>query len=98
INLGINWYRNRSSNQLVGFPLPSITGFSTVNANLPATVQNTGWEFEYSSLNINSKHFKWQTFINLSLPKNKLIRFPNIEQTSYANRYRVGFPLNIRLS
>ncbi len=97
ITMGVSWYRNRSSNQLVGFPLPSTTGFSTVQANLPATVQNTGWEFELSSLNISSESFRWQTFINLTLPNNKLVKFPNIDQTSYANRYRVGHPLNIQL-
>ncbi|WP_268225150.1 SusC/RagA family TonB-linked outer membrane protein [Sinomicrobium oceani] len=97
ITLGVSWYRNRSSNQLVGFPLPSITGFSTVQANLPATVQNTGWEFEMSTLNINSNDFKWQTFVNLSIPNNKLVRFPNMDQTIYANTYRVGHPLNIQL-
>src|SRR5690606_204267 len=32
------YYRNRSSNQLVGIPLPRTTGFASVNANLGATV------------------------------------------------------------
>src|SRR5690606_18979011 len=40
IDLEVNWYRNRSSNQLVGYPLPAISGFSSVQANLPALVQN----------------------------------------------------------
>ena len=97
VNLGVSWYRNRSSNQLVGFPLPSTTGFSTVQANLPATVQNTGWEFEISTINISTEKFKWQTFLNLSIPNNKLLSFPDIDQTSYANIYRVGHPLNINL-
>ncbi|MBC9795372.1 SusC/RagA family TonB-linked outer membrane protein [Sinomicrobium sp. FJxs] len=97
INLGVSWYRNRSSNQLVGYPLAAITGFTSVQANLPATVENTGWELELSTLNIKSKNFKWQTFFNISFPKNKLVNFPNIDQTSYANRYRVGHPLNILL-
>src|SRR5690606_38110949 len=73
INLGVNWYRNRSSNQLVGYPLAATTGFNTVQANLPATVQNTGWEIELSSINILTKDFKWQTSFNISIPKNKLI-------------------------
>jgi TonB-linked SusC/RagA family outer membrane protein len=97
ITLGASWYRNRSSNQLVGFPLPSLTGFSSVQANLPATVENTGWEFELFTVNIHSKNFRWQTSINMSFPRNKLLRFPDIEQTSYANRYRLGHPLNIQV-
>ncbi len=97
VNLGTSWYRNRSSNQLVGFPLPATTGFSLVQANLPATVQNTGWEFELSSLIVRSDHFNWRTSLNLTIPDNKLLDFPDLEQTSYRNLYRVGKPLNIAL-
>jgi len=97
IHLGTSWYRNRSSNQLVGFPLPSTTGFNTVQANFPATVENTGWEVELTIQNIHSKDFHWQTFVNFTIPKNKLISFPNLDQTAYADKYRIGQPLNIQL-
>ncbi|SHG40141.1 TonB-linked outer membrane protein, SusC/RagA family [Salegentibacter echinorum] len=97
INLGLSWYSNRSSSQLVGFSLPAITGFSSVQANLPATVENTGLEIEFSSFNIRSGEFRWQTSFNLTFPRNKLISYPDIEESSYANTYRVGQPLNISL-
>ncbi|MDT0676482.1 SusC/RagA family TonB-linked outer membrane protein [Autumnicola musiva] len=97
INTEVSWYRNRSSNQLVGFPLPATTGFNSIQANLPAEVQNTGWEVVLSSTNISNQDFKWNTSFNISFPRNKLISFPNIEETSYANTYRVGQPLNIDL-
>ncbi|UGU15735.1 SusC/RagA family TonB-linked outer membrane protein [Sinomicrobium kalidii] len=97
VNLGVSWYRNRSSNQLVGYPLAGTTGFSLVQANLPATVQNMGWEIELSTMNIQLNDFQWQTALNLSIPKNKLISYPDLESSSYANTYRVGHPLNISL-
>ncbi|WP_268225211.1 SusC/RagA family TonB-linked outer membrane protein [Sinomicrobium oceani] len=97
INLGASWYRNRSSNQLVGYPLPGTTGFSMVQANLPATVQNTGWELEFSSSNFRSNDFNWHTSFNVSFPKNKLVSYPGLDESSYANTYRVGHPLNIAL-
>src|SRR5690606_16146041 len=97
INLGINWYKNRSSNQLVGYPLPAITGFTSVQANLPATVQNTGWEIALSTINFNTKDFSWQTFLNLTFPETELVAFKNLDQTSYRNKYKVGQPLNIAL-
>ncbi|MBZ9730769.1 SusC/RagA family TonB-linked outer membrane protein [Salegentibacter sp. JZCK2] len=97
INLNLSWYRNRSSNQLVGYSLPAITGFNTVEANLPATVQNTGVEIEFSTLNIQSEQFQWRSSLNLSIPSNKLIKFENIEETSYANTYKIGEPLNISI-
>ncbi len=95
INLNVSWYRNRSSNQLVGYPLPATTGFTSVEANLAATVENTGWEVELSTLNFTGKHLRWQTSFNLSLPENKLVKFDNIEETSYQNIYRVGKSLNL---
>lgn len=96
LDVGISAYRNRSSNQLVGYPLPSTTGFNSVQANLPATVENSGWEIEVSSENINNNKVRWETSFNISFPRNELIRYPGLEQSSYANIYKEGHPLNIR--
>lgn len=95
VHLEVSWHRNRSSNQLVGYPLPAITGFTSIQANLPALVQNTGWEFQLLTTNLMNKHFKWQTSLNTTIPENKLVQFNGIEKTSYANRYVIGYPLNI---
>lgn len=96
INFDIGWYKNRSSNQLVGYPLASTTGFNIVQANLPATVQNSGWEILLALNQIKNKNFKWNTTLNVTLPKNKLVNFPKIEQTPYNQLYRIGYPLKIR--
>lgn len=92
--LSASWYRNRSSNQLVGYPLPNITGFSGVIANLPATVQNTGWEFVLNTTNIQSNTLRWVSYLNLTIPKNKLVAYPNIEGSAFNQQYTVGEPLN----
>jgi len=84
ILLSVDYYRNRSSNQLLGYSLPYVTGFNNIASNFPATVQNTGWEFKVNSSNISTKNFTWVSSFNLSLPRNKLVAFPNIENTSYA--------------
>ncbi len=97
VTLSTSWYRNRSSNQLVGLPLPGTTGFTSVQFNLPATVQNTGWEFDLQTINIRSNHFSWNSSFNLSIPRNKLIAYPNLETSTHANTYRVGEPLNVSL-
>ncbi|WP_177765135.1 SusC/RagA family TonB-linked outer membrane protein [Flavobacterium sp. I3-2] len=92
----IVYYSNRSSNQLVGIPLPGTTGFASVQANLNATVENSGWEFTLRSINMSKNQFFWSTNINISLPKNKLIAFPNLEESTYANTYEIGKPTSIR--
>ncbi|RTY77518.1 SusC/RagA family TonB-linked outer membrane protein [Flavobacterium sp. LS1P28] len=90
-------YRNRSSNQLVGIPLPGTTGFPSIQSNLNATVENTGWEFELRSLNVQNKEFKWSTSLNLAIAKNKLLAFPNLAGSTYASQYVIGEPLDIHL-
>ncbi len=84
------YYRNRSSNQLVGYPLAGITGFTSVQYNLPATVQNTGWELSASGTIVKAGKFSWAMDINASLPRNKLIAYPNLAGSSYASTYTVG--------
>lgn len=95
VSLTTSWYRNRSSNQLVGVQLPLITGFSSVQANLNATVENSGWEFELSSQIVKSSDWRWNSGFNISIPKNKLISFPGLEGSPYATMYVVGQPTTI---
>ena len=91
------WYQNRSSNQLVGIPLPGTTGFQTLQANLDATVENTGWEFTLRTVNFSTKNFNWTTNLNLTFAQNKLLRYPGLETSTNSQKYRIGQPLNIEL-
>ncbi len=95
IGFNISHYRNRSDNQLVGLPLPSTTGFNSVQANLDATVENKGWEFELRTSLIKTKSFSWQSDINLTIPKNKLLAFPDLEGSTYAHQYVIGYSTSI---
>lgn len=91
----LGWYSNRSSDQLVGIPLPGTTGFSSIQANLDATVQNQGWELSLHTLNIQNKDFTWSTNLTFTTSKNKLISFPNLEASTYSNKFVIGESLNI---
>lgn len=93
LNFTIAMYDNRSGNQLVGIPLPATTGFNSVLANLDATVKNTGLEFEVRSTPLTKNNFSWETNLNVSFPKNKLLSFPDLEGSTYANKYVIGQPI-----
>ncbi|RKF37129.1 SusC/RagA family protein [Sphingobacterium siyangense] len=95
LNITTAWYRNRSSSQLVGYQLSAVTGFTNVIANLPATIQNTGLEIELSGRPITGENFRWESGFNISFPKNKLLSFPGLAGSSYANQYVIGQPTNI---
>jgi TonB-linked SusC/RagA family outer membrane protein len=90
-----SYYRNRSSNQLVFMPLSWSTGSGSIQGNLPATVQNSGWEF-LTNFKVLDRGLKWDVGVNLTIPKNKLVNYPGgLEGTNYANTYIIGEPLTI---
>ncbi len=95
ILLTANWYRNRSSNQLIPYTLPSQTGGGSITANFPATVQNAGTEFTLNTSNVKHKNFEWSTSFNISSPRNKLVSFPNLESSTYNSTLIIGRPLGI---
>ena len=95
--LNVTYYRDREGNQLGGYPLPAQAGFQNVLENLPAAVQNKGWEFALTSNNIKTKAFNWSTNFNISFNRNKLLSFPNLASSSYASSYVIGQPTSINI-
>ncbi|HMR81622.1 MAG TPA: SusC/RagA family TonB-linked outer membrane protein [Niabella sp.] len=95
IGLSAAYYRHRSSNQLVNYNLPRQAGFSSVVRNLPALVQNTGMELSLTGRIIKRFVSTYTTSFNLTIPKNKLISFPGLSQSTYYSIYVEGQSLNI---
>lgn len=89
------YFRNRSGNQLVEYTLPTQTGFYGITANLPALIQNKGWELAINTDNIRNLNFRWSSTFTLTLPENKLLDFPDLETSTYAYQYAIGVPLNL---
>jgi TonB-linked SusC/RagA family outer membrane protein len=96
ILLTASYSKNRSSNELLGYNLPFVTGFSSILTNFPAIVQNTSWEFELNTTNVKTNDFNWTTNMNLTIPKNELIDFPGLATSTYANILVIGQPLSIK--
>lgn len=91
----ISYYRNRSDNQLLEFKLPSQTGFMTITRNLPAVIRNTGLELTAIMDVIKRADFNWTINANLTVPSNKLVSYPGIENSSYNSNYAVGYSVNV---
>jgi TonB-dependent starch-binding outer membrane protein SusC len=89
------YFRNKSDNQLIQYSLPSQTGFTSITRNFPAVVINRGWELTAEFSTVSSGKFNWNTAFNITLPRNELKEFADIETSPYRNRYKVGMPLNI---
>jgi TonB-linked SusC/RagA family outer membrane protein len=90
-----NFYRNRSSNQLLQYALPITTGFSSQLRNFPAKVENRGLELNLTTVNVQAKNFKWTTSLNFSLLKNTLVAFPDLAKSTYASILQIDKPINI---
>lgn len=93
--LSANYYRNVSDNQLVQYKLPYITGFASITRNLPAKVENTGWELQLTGMIIQKKDLQWSIGANVTIPKNTLLAFPGLNESNYAYRYSIGYSLNL---
>jgi len=76
IQVEASYYNNRTSNQLVGMPLSIVTGFGTISQNSPALIQNTGFEGQLTTINVQNKDFSWKTMFNISVNRNKLLAYP----------------------
>jgi TonB-linked SusC/RagA family outer membrane protein len=88
-------YYNSGTNQLLGYQLPGMSGFTSYQANLPAIVENKGWEFELTTNDISHHRFSWSSSWNLSFFSNKLKSFERLSSSAYANTFVIGQPLNI---
>jgi len=95
ITMVADYYRNRSSDQLLSAALPTQSGYNSYTVNLPAVIQNSGFEIEINTLNLKRYDFGWTTSFNITLPKNKLVSFPGLEKSFYASSYVVGQPIDL---
>jgi len=94
ITLVLEHYLNSCSNQLLSYPTAAFTGFTKVTANWTADVHNEGWELTLNGKIIDQKDFTWGANMNISINKNKLASYPNIQNTPYYTTYLVGKSLS----
>jgi hypothetical protein len=73
-----------------------LTGFSSVPANSPALVQNSGVEITAGASLVKTNDFNWSINFNTAINRNKLVAYPNFLQSPYVGIYQIGQPLNIR--
>jgi TonB-linked SusC/RagA family outer membrane protein len=90
IHLELAWYRNETGNQLTGRNVPSTTGFRNIQYNMPITVRNTGVELILSTTQIDTESLHWSTSMNLTIPRNKLVKYDNLDGSNDAQQYAIG--------
>jgi len=93
------YYRTRTTNQLVGQPLPTVTGFQLIQVNSPALITTNGVEITLNTRNVQTKSFSWTTNFNISMPHSKLVSLEAVSNGALSNiNYVIGKPITgIRL-
>lgn len=94
INLSVGVYKNRITDQLGARPLSTVTGFNNVTTNIPAVLENKGFELSFITRNVESKNFSWTTNIVFSQGSDKLVSFPD-DLVLPNSAWQVGRSINV---
>lgn len=105
-NIGLDWalfhgrisgyieaYRTYTKDLLLQRSTPHLSGTQNIVQNVGET-NNTGLEINVSSININTKNFRWQTDINFSTNKGKIKKLID-NQDMVDKKYFIGKNWNI---
>lgn len=93
------YFSNRTSNQLISYKLPAVTGFNYVAVtNWPAIVRNSGVELSLRIRNNSdsSTGVHWTCEANLTIPRNKLLSFPRLANSEYDLKLFEGQSLTVQ--
>lgn len=92
VSLEVDVYKSNRSKLLLAVPIPSTSGFSTINKNL-GRAEVKGIDVGVRTINVDGKNFKWSTNFNFAYNKNKIIDLgPGV--TQIGTLYKVGNQLN----
>lgn len=86
-------YLKKTSDLLLNVEIPWTTGYATSLQNF-GSVQNKGFEFSVNSRNLTGQ-FKWNTSLNISFNRNKVLSIGNGASSYISGNYivQVGSPL-----
>lgn len=90
----IDAYSSHTQDLLLLRNLPIATGYSSVYDNLGKTA-NKGIEITINTKNFDNRDFKWETGINFSANKNKIVDLYGDKKSDIGNRWFIGKPINV---
>lgn len=90
----IDFYHTNTKGLLLQRHLPTITGYSSVWANLGETT-NEGFEVTLNTLNIKSGDFTWRSDLTFSTNKNQIVDLYGDKQSDVGNRWFIGKPISV---
>jgi len=65
LSFNMAYFKKTTSDLLLNQLLPPQTGFTSISRNI-GEMENKGWEFEISTVNVRTEKFEWRTNFNLT--------------------------------
>lgn len=93
LNFDISYYTRKTTDLLLGRPLPESTGFSTVMENI-GSVRNQGLEFLVTATPVQHDDFSWSSTLNMTYNKNEVLALGANNEDILLNSW-VGGPNSI---
>jgi TonB-linked SusC/RagA family outer membrane protein len=82
--LEMDLYRKTTENLLLNAILPSSTGFGSAVKNV-GKLRNDGLEFTLNTVNVQTKNFSWESNLNISFNKNKVMELTRGQRSLTTN-------------
>ena len=82
--LEMDLYRKSTENLLLNAILPSSTGFTSATKNV-GKLRNDGLEFTLNTVNIQTKDFSWESNLNISFNRNKIMELTRGQRSLTTN-------------
>ncbi|MEP2772865.1 MAG: TonB-dependent receptor [Fulvivirga sp.] len=95
VNLNAGWFKSSTVDLLYLNPQPESTGFPSVQDNI-GEIENSGFEFDLNTVNLNTGGFKWSTSFNISFLDNEVVSLLDPEPIlqGFGSAIIEGEPLN----
>lgn len=93
ISGSIDVYKQNTKDLLMFRALPEVSGFGQILSNIGET-ENQGIEVAISTVNFETKDFKWNTSLQFSMNKEKIVKLASGLEKDVANMWFVGHPVD----
>uniref|UniRef100_UPI003D7F358D SusC/RagA family TonB-linked outer membrane protein n=1 Tax=Pedobacter sp. TaxID=1411316 RepID=UPI003D7F358D len=84
ITLTMDYYKKTTSDLLLNAQLPLTTGYVDAFKNIGKT-SNSGLEFALNTVNVNKKNFSWNSSLNISFNRNKVLELTQNQESLLTN-------------
>lgn len=102
INGGLDYFWKKTTDMLLQLPVPQSTGYASILSNV-GRIDNKGIELFLNTVNIDTRHFKWESNITFTSMRNKVKDLGGMDEIIIGAGYthveqvairRPGSPLN----